>query len=92
MLSAFLGATCLHLFLSTSLSEGVIDASEKGHVVLAVFFIVYNLYYTFGGDLFAPVAKAPVVKTESPAAKVAIGTKKKENESKKSESKKKKKV
>jgi hypothetical protein len=49
MLSAFIGATALHLFLSTSLSEGVIDAKSKARVCLAVYFIVYNLYYTFGG-------------------------------------------
>lgn len=57
MLSALIGATCVHLFLSTSLSDGVIDAKKKAQVGLAVFFIGYNLYSTFGSQLFAPAAK-----------------------------------
>lgn len=52
MLSAFIAATCFHLFLNTSLSEGVIDAKPKAHICMVVFFIIYNLYYTFGDKLF----------------------------------------
>lgn len=46
MKTAFIGSTCLHLFLNTSLSDGVIDAKPKARVCLALFFIVSNLYTT----------------------------------------------
>ena len=49
MKTAFIGATCLHLFLNTSLSDGVIDAKPKARVCLALFFIISNLYTTFYG-------------------------------------------
>jgi hypothetical protein len=44
MLSAFVAATALHLYLNTSLSAGVIDAPKKGKVCVAAFFILYHLY------------------------------------------------
>jgi hypothetical protein len=43
MISAFTGATFVHLFLSTSLSEGVINAKEKAHLHLALYFILVGL-------------------------------------------------
>jgi hypothetical protein len=46
MLSAFIAATSMHLFLNTSLSDGVIEAEKKGKVCVASFFMVYNLYET----------------------------------------------
>ena len=47
MLSSFIGATYFHLFLNSSYSEGVLDATKKAKVCMAAFFIVYNLYDTF---------------------------------------------
>lgn len=58
MLSAFFAATCLHLFLSTPLSEGVIDAKKKGHVHVVVFFIGVGLINAFGLSANKPAAHA----------------------------------
>lgn len=44
MFSAFIAATFYHLFMNTSLSDGVVDASKKAHVLVALWFIVYGLY------------------------------------------------
>ena len=44
MLSAFLAATFFHLFLNTSLSEGVQKATTKAKFLVAVFFILYHFY------------------------------------------------
>jgi len=60
MLSAFIAATTLHLWLNTSLSDGVVDATKKGKVCVAAFFIVYNLYDT----LYASKKAAPAGKTK----------------------------
>lgn len=43
MTSACVGATLVHLFMNTSLSEGIVDAKEKAHLHLAVFFILVGL-------------------------------------------------
>lgn len=43
MITACVGATMLHLFMNTNLSEGIIDAKEKAHVHLALFFIFTGL-------------------------------------------------
>lgn len=48
MLSALVAATTLHLFLSTPLSEGVIDAKKKAQVHVVVFFIGVGLINAFG--------------------------------------------
>lgn len=53
MLSALIAATCLHLFMGTGLSDGVIDAKKKAQVVMAIYFIVYNLYSTFAPTYLA---------------------------------------
>lgn len=58
MLSALIAATCLHLFMGTGLSDGVIDAKKKAQVVMAVYFIVYNLYSTFAPK-YSASAKGP---------------------------------
>ena len=47
MFSAFIAATCFHLFYATSLSEGVIDKHPKGQLVMALFFISGNIYETY---------------------------------------------
>lgn len=44
MVTAFMAASFYHLFTQTSISAGVIDASKKAHMIIAVFFIVTNMY------------------------------------------------
>ncbi|CAB9497818.1 expressed unknown protein [Seminavis robusta] len=60
MLSAFIGATSLHLFLNTSLSEGIIDGTKKAKVCMAAFFILHSYYENF----FKPAPAADKKKTE----------------------------
>ena len=43
MITACLGSALVHLFLNTSLSEGVVDAKEKAHLHLALFIIMVGL-------------------------------------------------
>lgn len=62
MLSALIAATCLHFFMGTGLSDGVIDAKKKAQVIMAVYFIVYNLYSTFA---LKYLASATQLKVES---------------------------
>jgi hypothetical protein len=83
MMSALMGATFYHLFVHTSLSDGVEDASKKAQVIMASFFIVYNLYYTF-----TPVVSEIAYK-EAPSAPVAASGKG-ESKKVKAEAKKKK--
>jgi hypothetical protein len=47
MLSAFIGATFYHLFINTSLSNGIIKADQKAHVLVAIFFITHHLATVF---------------------------------------------
>lgn len=49
MLSAALAATFYHLFLQTRLSDGVQKADQKAQVLIAIFFIAYNLSSAFPG-------------------------------------------
>jgi len=55
MTTAFVGATLVHLFMSTSLSEGVIEAKAKAHFHLVLFFIFVGLVNGLG--LTAPKVK-----------------------------------
>lgn len=48
MISACIGATLVHLFLNTSFCEGVINAKEKAHFHLALFFIFIGLVNGLG--------------------------------------------
>lgn len=43
MITAAMGAAMLHLYLNTSLSDGVIQAKQKAHLHLALFFIFVGL-------------------------------------------------
>jgi hypothetical protein len=63
MTSAMMAATFYHVFNHTSLSDGVIDASKKAHLVITLFFIAYHLWYTFGGHTNAAAAAAPSATT-----------------------------
>ena len=64
MLSAFLGASFYHLFISTSWSEGVIDAPQKAHVLVATFFIAYNLYTAYPTMMADAAAITPKVESK----------------------------
>jgi hypothetical protein len=71
MISALVGATFYHLFVNSSLSDGVAEAPKKAQVIVACFFIAYNMYFTF-----APVAGAAAPK-EAPGSAVKETKKKK---------------
>ena len=65
MMTAFIGATCLHLYVHTSMSDGVIDAKTKAKVFVALFFITVGLINAL--DLSAK--PEPVKKEELKAKK-----------------------
>lgn len=48
MVTACVGATLVHLFLNTSLSEGVVEAKAKAHLHLVLFFIFVGLVNGLG--------------------------------------------
>lgn len=50
MITAFTGATALHLFLNTSLSGGVVNATGKAHLHLAAYFIIVGVVTGLGLD------------------------------------------
>jgi len=73
MVSAFIAATFFHLFLHTSLSDGIVNAKEKAHICVTTFFIIYNLQTTFMADDHYPVKLVPKVApkvVESPSNSV----------------------
>jgi len=43
MMSSFVAASGYHLFVNTSLSDDVVEAPKKGHVLVAAFVIIWNL-------------------------------------------------
>lgn len=47
MISALIAATFYHLFVNTSLSHGVVDASKKAHVVVATGFVLHHFVKAF---------------------------------------------
>mmetsp|Transcript_86 Transcript_86/g.197 ORF Transcript_86/g.197 Transcript_86/m.197 type:complete len:131 (+) Transcript_86:30-422(+) len=61
MLTALIAAAFYHIFMSTSLSYGVIDASKKAHLVVAVFFVVHGFAQAF----IPQVLSAPTVTVSS---------------------------
>lgn len=56
MFSAFIASTCFHFFINTSLSDGVIEPVKKAQLLIAVYFIIHNVYATY----FKSVGKAHV--------------------------------
>lgn len=64
MLTALIGATCFHLYMNTSISEGCIDAKSKAKVFVSLFFISVSLVNTL--DL----AKKEEIKKDSGVSKV----------------------
>jgi hypothetical protein len=53
MLTALVAASFYNLFMFTSLSDGVMDAHKKAQFLVACFFIVHNLFSTFGSKLLS---------------------------------------
>ncbi|KAL7581326.1 hypothetical protein ACA910_006086 [Epithemia clementina (nom. ined.)] len=47
MFTALCAATCFHLFINTSLSDGVAKAADKAQLIMAFYFILHNVYTTF---------------------------------------------
>ncbi len=62
MLSALVAATFIHLFLHTSLSNGVKDAATKAHFLVAVGFVVLGVVQAFEIDIMKLFKKNEVVK------------------------------
>jgi len=59
MYTALTAAACLHLFLSTSLSEDVVDAGKKAQLMMAVYFIASNMNSAFPNALSFKVVVNP---------------------------------
>ena len=78
MLTAFVAATCFHLFLNTSLSEGVEDAAKKAQVTMACFFIASSLHTDIGFAKLMKSGREPTstVAPESPVSKKSKKAKK----------------
>eukprot|EP00525_Craspedostauros_australis_P000756 CAMPEP_0198111420 /NCGR_PEP_ID=MMETSP1442-20131203/3375_1 /TAXON_ID= /ORGANISM="Craspedostauros australis, Strain CCMP3328" /LENGTH=327 /DNA_ID=CAMNT_0043767837 /DNA_START=228 /DNA_END=1211 /DNA_ORIENTATION=+ len=70
MFSAFVAATFYHLFMNTSLSEGVVDAQKKAHVTVAAWFFFYSMYVNGIWAKLAGTSSPPVAekKTNGTAA------------------------
>lgn len=47
MMTALIGATCFHLYINTSLSEGCVKATYKAKVFVSLFFIAVSLINMF---------------------------------------------
>lgn len=58
MYSALIAASFFHLFLHTSLSEGVVNAADKARILIVIFFIALNLSSAFPMAKPAPFIKA----------------------------------
>lgn len=67
MMTALVGAAFYHLFVSTSLSDGVVSADKKAHLLVAEFFVVYGLFLEL---------ELPFLKKETAATKVAAAAEK----------------
>ncbi len=63
MKTALVAAACFHLFLSTSLSDGCIDAAKKAQFHVALFFVASGLVTAF--DLQGKNAKEEPEKKKS---------------------------
>jgi hypothetical protein len=72
MMTALVAATFYHLFVSTSLSAGVVNADKKAALLVAEFFVGYGL--VTGLDLSSYLK--PKLKSEEVAAKKVRVTKK----------------
>lgn len=64
MLSALIAAACFHLFLNTSLSDGVVEATAKAKVAAAMYFILYKLYASYGNRMMSMLGLTSKTKTD----------------------------
>ena len=64
MMTAFVGATCFHLYLNSSLSDGCINAPIKAKIFVALFFISVSLVNTLGLSIKKAVSTETKVKKE----------------------------
>lgn len=69
MYTALTAAAAAHLFLSTSLSDGVEDAQKKAQLCMALYFIASNLDATFPGAIRGLIPQSAAVKEEEAAKK-----------------------
>jgi len=65
MITALMAAASFHLFLNTSLSDGVANAKNKAHVHIAFFFICSGLVTAFGLRTRTATAKSSKIKKEN---------------------------
>ena len=73
MMSALIGGTFYHLFMSTSLSDGVIDAHKKAHLIVALFFVVHGLNQAFDlASYFAPKVEEEEEETKTEPVAVPV--------------------
>lgn len=63
MMTAFVAAAFYHLFLMSSLSNGIMDVEKKAHLMVALFFVAHGMAMAFHLP-FPFVPKAETVKKE----------------------------
>ena len=69
MLSAFIAASCFHMFMSTSISDGIVEAKAQGQIAMAFFFIAYAFYSNILGMLLpAPQDLSKGLSADKPIA------------------------
>lgn len=64
LLTALFASTAFHLFMNTSLSDGIKDAKSKAHFVVAAFFVVFGLIIALDMN-FGKLLKPESIKKES---------------------------
>ena len=71
MWSAFVAAAFYHIFMNTSLSDGIPDAAKKAQVLVACFFIVYGLAKDVGSSMFSIKVNETATKSNKAKSKKA---------------------
>lgn len=61
MITAIIAASAYHIFISTSLSEGCIDAKDKAHIHITMLFVAVGLVHALG---YVPASNAVTKKKE----------------------------
>ena len=57
MLTSIIGATCFHIFMSTSMSEGCVEAKEKAHIHMTMMFAFVGVAHAMHWDKVPSKAK-----------------------------------
>ena len=65
MYTALIAAACLHLFLATSLSEGIAEAGKKAQLCMAVYFITDNISNAFPKGFNLSLSVPPAQKNKA---------------------------